>query len=294
MASEDPMDMPAAEKAIRYGSNLGFFVAFVLALGVVLAGTTNLGDALDQWNDPWILADAAFVAALALGVRRRSRTCAIGLTGYYVISAVCRYVEEGRVSGVLMVAIFTYYFAKSIGGTVVYHKIRRDQDPEYRSVSKWTYWLLIPSAVVTVLLFTFTIAGMFMLPVNVIGGDEMNPRHTALLRERGVLFEDEKVINFYSAALFSILSDGNMITDRRVVSYETINGELFIHDAAHEDVAGFTVISQGGFWEDTIIGIQTTSDESFILLASPEGDGDKRFLSDLESRIGQMGDTSSL
>lgn len=282
------MDLQAAEQAIRYGSNLGFFVAFILVLGVILAGTTNLGGVLDRWNDPWILVDAAFVAALALGVRRRSRTCAIGLTCFYVLSVVIWYVEEGRATGILVVAIFTYYFAKSIQGGFVYHKLRREQEPEYRAVTKWTYWLLIPSAVVAVLVSSFSVAGLFMLPVAVIGGDEIKPRHTASLRERGVMSENEQIIVFYSAALFSILSDGNMLTDQRVVSYETIDGELFVYDAAYEDIAGFTVLSEGSYWEDTIIGIETVSDEQFVILASPEAGGDKRFLAELESRVGTL------
>lgn len=282
------MDLPVAEKAIRYGSNLGFFVAFVLVLGVILAGLTNLGGVLDQWNDPWILVDAAIVAALALGVRRRSRTCAIGLTSFYVISKAIGYVEEGRASGILVVAIFTYYFAKSIQGTFVYHKLRREQEPQYRAADKWAYWLLIPGASVIVILLSLTVAAMFMLPMTVIGGDEIKPSHTALLRERGVLLDNEQVVLFYSAAPFSILSDGNMLTDHRVVSYVTIDDELLVQNAAYEEIVGFTVISQGGFWEDTIIGIETASDEHFILFASPDEGGDKRFLSDLESRVGQL------
>jgi len=288
------MDLPAAKEAIRYGSNVGFLVAFVLALGVILAGTTNLGGVLDQWDDPWILVDAALVAGLALGVRRRSRTCSVGLTAYYVISTVSKYLAAGRVSGILVPAIFTYFFAKSIQGTFVYHKLRREQEPEYRAVTRWTYWLLIPGAVVAVLVLSFLVAGMFMLPVAVIGGDEIKPRHTALLRERGVLSDNEQIIVFYSAALFSILSDGNMLTDNRVVSYETIDGELFVKDATYEDIAGFTVLSEGSYWEETIIGIETASDEQFVIFASPEAGGDKRFLAQLESRISQLDDVSQL
>lgn len=288
------MDLSAAEKAIRYGSNVGFLVAFVLALGVILAGATNLGGVLDRWNDPWILVDAALVAGLALGVRRRSRTCSVGLTAYYVISIVSKCLAAGRVSGIVVPAIFTYFFAKSIQGTVVYHKLRREQEPEYRAAAKWTYWLLIPGTVALVLLLSFMVVGMFMMPTAVVGGNEMKPRHTALLRERGVLLENEQVVMFYSAAVFSILSDGNMLTDRRVVSYETIDDELIVYEAAYEDIVEVTVLSEGGLFEDTMIGIETASDEYFAILASIEAGGDKRFLADLESRIGQLEDVSPL
>jgi hypothetical protein len=85
-----------------------------------------------------------------------------------------------------------------------------------------------------------------------------------------------------------------MLMDQRVVSYLTIEDELFVQNAAYSDIVGFTVISQGGFREDTVVGIQTASSENFIVLASPEGDGDKRFLAGLESRIGGLEDSSPL
>jgi serine/threonine-protein kinase len=280
------MDLPAAEKAIRQGSNLGFLLAILPVPAVIVAITTDLGVAFDRWNDPWVLLDAAIVAGLAFGVRRRSRTCAVGLTVFYVLTVIFNVAEEGRAFCIVVPAILTYYFAKSIEGTFFYHKLRGEQDPEYRATARWTYWLLIPGTVVGALFLVFAVVGSFMLPAAVIAGDEMNPRHTALLRERGVLLENERVVMFYSAALFSILSDGNMLTDDRVVSYETIDDKLMVYDAAYNDIVEVTVLSEGGSFEVTTIGVTTATDESFIVLAGTEAGGDKRFLADLESRIG--------
>jgi hypothetical protein len=68
-----------------------------------------------------------------------------------------------------------------------------------------------------------------MLPAFVIAGDEMKPHHTALLRERGVLHKDEEIEMFYTAAAFSILGNGNMLTCTRVVAYEAYGNELWIN-----------------------------------------------------------------
>jgi len=46
------MDLPAAEKAIRQGSDLGFFVAFLRLTVVILVSATNLDGVFDRWNDP--------------------------------------------------------------------------------------------------------------------------------------------------------------------------------------------------------------------------------------------------
>jgi hypothetical protein len=67
------MDLPAAEKAIRQGSDLGFFVAILSLLGVILATTMCLGGVCEQWNDPWLLLDVAIFAGLA-PVRSSNRT----------------------------------------------------------------------------------------------------------------------------------------------------------------------------------------------------------------------------
>jgi hypothetical protein len=289
-----PMDLPAAEKAIRQGSDLGFFVAIVSLLGGILATTTNSSGFLEQWNDPWIFVAGVLFAGLALGVRRRSRTCAIGLTAFYVVSMISQYIMTGRASCFVVPGILTFFFAKSIEGTFVYHKLRGEEEPEYRAVAKWAYWLLIPASAVFLLFISLIVVGSVALPSAVIAGDEMKPRHKELLRERGVLFEDEQVVMFYSAAFFSILGDGNLLTDRRVVSYGTIDEELFIAGAAYEDILGVTVLSEGSSFEDTTIEIKTASGESFIVLASAEAGGDKRFLADLESRLGQPQDAPAL
>jgi len=280
------MDLPAAEKAIRQGSNLGFMLTTLWLFSVVVAIIAHSVVAVDLWDDLWKLLDVAIVGGLAFGIRRRSRTCAIGLTAFYVISRTSLAIAEERMFCVVVPAVMTFYFAKSIEGTVVYHRLRRQQDPEYRAAAKWTYWLLIPGTAVVVLMVALAIVGSLALPTAVVGGDEMKPSHEALLRERGVLLEGEQVVMFYSNAMFSILDDGNMLTNSRVVSYETIDGQLFVYDAAYEDIVEVTVLPEGSsFWGITMIEITTSSEESFYVLVSTESGGDKRFLADLESRI---------
>ncbi len=281
------LDLQGAEKAIRQGSDLGFFVALLWLTVVILSIATDYGGVLDQWNDPWMLIDGLLLAGLAFGVRRRSRTCAISLTAYYVFSVIFKSVTTGRAPCIVVPAILVYFFARAIHATFVYHKLRAIQDPEYRAVPRRAYWFLIPGAAAVVLLLSFAVIGEFMVPTVVIEGAEMKPRCTALLRERGLLHENEQVVMFYSTAFFSILRDGNMLTDHRVVSYETIDDKLTVYQATYDDIVEVEVLSVGNFFEDTMIGIVTTSNEGFVLFASTEAGGDKRLLAGIESRIGQ-------
>ena len=61
-----------------------------------------------------------------------------------------------------------------------------------------------------------------------VAGDELPPRHVAALRDAGYLEPEEAVVHFYSAGIGTILEDGNIQTDRRLVTYaRQTNGEFF-------------------------------------------------------------------
>ncbi|MBI3715915.1 MAG: hypothetical protein HY255_07985 [Betaproteobacteria bacterium] len=74
------------------------------------------------------LVDAVLAYGLAYGIYRKSRTCAILLTAYFIIGRIVLYVESGVISGGLMGVIFLYFLARGIEGTFQYHKLMRAQD----------------------------------------------------------------------------------------------------------------------------------------------------------------------
>jgi hypothetical protein len=180
-----------------------------------------------------------------------------------------------------------YFFYKGIRGTFVYHKIRRKTDPEYRKPGMWPWFVFVPTAFTLVALLVFgVLIKIGHIPDSlVLRGDEVPEATRKTLTEYGLISKEEELLFFYSAGVFSLLEDGNIITNRRVISYEESTSSLDIYSAPFDSILTAVVYRQGGGVEDTIIEITTTDSSNFWLYASKEEGRDKDFLQAIHSRI---------
>jgi len=98
------------------------------------------------------------------------------------------------------------------------------------------------------------------------------------LQELGITREGEEVLYFYSAAILDIRGDGNLFTNERVISYEEIDGELQIYEAAYDEIEAIEFSPSDNWLDDSTIDV-TTKDESswFVLVVSRESNGDQQF-----------------
>ena len=85
--------------------------ALLAITGTSVAGITS-----------WQLLDVALMAGLTYGIYRRSRTCAVMMLAYFVISKVLQIVEGGKPTGIVLALVFFYYYAHGVVGTFAYHK----------------------------------------------------------------------------------------------------------------------------------------------------------------------------
>lgn len=115
-------------------------------------------------------------------------------------------------------------------------------------------------------------------------GDEVRAAHVAWLREQGIVPDGEELQWFYSADLLSIERDGNLFTDRRIVSYVEDEGELYVYETSFEEVADLRV-EWGGFLDDTVVVVEEQDGEWYELLVSTESGLDRVFVEDLRARL---------
>ena len=95
----------------------------VLVFDVVLAILSFFG--IKIWGtDFWILLDVAIVGALAYGIYRFSRTCAVLMFVYYLLLCVVMLGKSG-IGSVIIRAIFLYYFGTGTMGIFKYHKLTK-------------------------------------------------------------------------------------------------------------------------------------------------------------------------
>lgn len=83
---------------------------------LAIGGTSVLG--FNAWN----FVDVALISGLTFGIYRNSRTCAVLMLVYFVVSKIMIMVDGGSSSGIVMSLVFIYYFGRGVMGTFAYHK----------------------------------------------------------------------------------------------------------------------------------------------------------------------------
>jgi hypothetical protein len=147
------------------------------------------------------------------------------------------------------------------------------------------YFVWVPIGLVGVLVAGLVLVGLTGPSPNVITGEELTQSDLALLRAEGIVEPNERILLFYSAGLFSIREDGNLITDKRVISYTEIENKLWLQSAQFDELKDVSIEESGGFLSDTVLLVTLVDGTSFRLFVSQEKDGDKHFLNELKKRM---------
>lgn len=113
----------------------------------------------------------------------------------------------------------------------------------------------------------------------VVEGDELHEFQLDYLREHVDFLRGEEILYFYSLGFFSIKSDGQFMTNRRVVSYgETETGEVEWYEAFYEEIADIEIDYGKGLLTDTEVTVTLKDSDSWLLMwLSVESGGDKEF-----------------
>lgn len=115
-------------------------------------------------------------------------------------------------------------------------------------------------------------------------GTRLPDRVARILTGAGILEPDEQILWFYSAGVLDYLEDGNLLTDRRAVSYFRESGEIEVSAARYEDIADVTVAWSDSWLVDTVITVKCADESEFSLVVSRESGGDRKFHAELEQQ----------
>lgn len=121
------------------------------------------------------------------------------------------------------------------------------------------------------------------VPTRALYGSELWESQREQVVALGHLDPDEEILLFYSAGLFSFEEDGNLLTDRRVVSWETFEGERWRASADYGAIADVEVVWSESLLADTQIKVHATDGRSIGLIVSAEDDRDHAFVQRLET-----------
>lgn len=159
--------------------------------------------------------------------------------------------------------------------------------PPRRKRPAWV-WVLLALAVFLGVscvgcLGVVTWLGMKGPDMTVYAGHEVPADYIATMRDVGALEPDEKIIWFYSDALFDIRDGFYFVSDRKVTTYMQ-DSYPPITNAAFDEIIEANLHRDTSIWFDSEIVLET--DEWYIWMpVTSEQDGDLRFFKAIEDRI---------
>jgi hypothetical protein len=116
---EDVSDIGGAEKAIAGGFWAALFVAGVTTLVVVLslAGVRLFGIGVSA------LLDAVIFAAIAVGIKRKSRFAAVAGLALFVLERILMFRSTG-VASIFLGIVLALFFLNAVRGTFAYRRLK--------------------------------------------------------------------------------------------------------------------------------------------------------------------------
>jgi tetratricopeptide (TPR) repeat protein len=141
---------------------IGYILAFISGLLTLVMSVLGFclqsvkADFLSYFADPSILFDIILIFALAYGIYKRSRICAISMFLYFLMSKIILMIEFGRPSGIVVSIIFLYFFFQAIIGTFDHHKLLRQQGIP----PKYNWWIIIPASIVGLIVLLLICFGL--------------------------------------------------------------------------------------------------------------------------------------
>ncbi len=282
------MNKSEAIKATKNGAIAACISAALTIIIVLIAISSDAEGELALWNDPGNFIDVVFVLACAFGMYKKSRAASVLIVFYFLASKVIMAIETQAYSG-FGALVLIYFYGKAIQGSFVYHRLEKEENPDYKATTNWTYIFGIPSVLIMVTLIGFgLLSSTGVVPsTRVLSASEIYTNDIATLRSNGVITTGDEVKYFYSQGFSSILESGNVLTQDRVILYLTDeNKELQVYEVSLNEITEVVLESQGDTFNDSVYIVNTNDPERWLkLYLSPEQKGDQKFVKAIRDNI---------
>lgn len=121
-------------------------------------------------------------------------------------------------------------------------------------------------------------------PAVVLTAPEIPGDYIPALQDLEILEPGEEVDYFYTNSKVDFRQNGNMLTNRRVISYQATQGNISFFAATYAEVIEIDVAFGRRTFEDTEVSITTVHGDHFYLVLSTEERRDRDFVDLLEKR----------
>lgn len=283
------MDMDDAQKYVRRAAALTLAMVLIMAAMIFAGLRSEPGERWEAYATTGYISTVAMIAVCGVALLRYSRTAGLILFAYFLIVFVLNAAMAGRFGRVGVGLLYLYFYWGAIRGSFAYHRLRRESDGAKRLRPQLFIFIGLPVALATTLIMGYgalTRIGVFP-STRVVEGGQLSAKDSAYLLSEGIIRPDEKILLFYSTELFSIANGGSLLTNLRIISYHTVEGDLHIHSATMEEVLEIEIVDEGSATAAALVEILKVDGDWFQLNLSVEGEGDKKFIEEIERRTGK-------
>lgn len=190
------------------------------------------------------------------------------------------------------IPLFYWYAAKGIRGTNDYGEdpLKHLSDEAIISdTPKWIKYFLIPIGsiicIIGLLLIVLDESGM-IVGDSVYTGEDLPETHLSKLRDQNIISSNENIKFIYSTGIFSILEDGQLLTESRLIAYTQLEeGNIEVYPMLLENIKEVQLVEEGGFLDDEykVLG-NNDAEYEYILISLPHDDKNgKIFIEELKS-----------
>ena len=284
------------KKEAEYATRNGAIVTcIIVAAGTAFSLFGILPGAGEEWGTyagPGNFLDMLVLFACALGMFRKSRVACVAAFTYYFTGRVFLLAQTQAFFAIGIPLVFLYFLGKAVRGAFVFHKLQREDSPDFKSASKWTYIIAIPSVLVMAFILVAALmvnTGLMRSP-RVQAGGELEGWEIAELEEHGIVSTEDKIRYFFSPGVFSILDSGHILTQDRVVSYyaDPLEGQQ-VTELPLIEISDVVLQSKGNDFTESVYMVFTNDPEGWLLLIlSPQFNGDQKFVDAIRDSVAKL------
>ena len=284
------MNREGAIKATRQGAIAGVCVCTITLILFIIGYLGNYSeDILGYYNDPLILIDLSAALLFTFGIYKRSRAASISMVVLYLVSQVFFYFEGFSlgpitdITSTIVALIILWFFVKAVQGTIVFHRIEKAENPNYKKTSKIWYYVGIPIGAIFMGLVALggAITVGYLPDTFVQSGDEISEFAYSSLIDAQIISEVDKVKYIYVDGM-SWAESGQLLTqDSLVLYYPDDDGSLEVFVMPYESITKVSLEQMGDGWlSDSVYSFESFDTNGTFLLSTEDG-GDAKFIAEL-------------